>query len=710
MSDAGPLLQPEGASDSSYVSQFRAHLAEVRAHLVGVVGDDPPPSFILPTGYWTPSEKNVFFHSLSVYSRCRPDLVAASIGTKSVVDVCAYIDILDEAVARDGHLLQPRSDLPTALEVSNAWVLREENMAEDIIPLETSWERDNLLFQLEEEISAKKTLKAEASTMEEGSVETLETWERDRRRCWSQEDVLSKLESHHLKVMEHILNDAGSGDADVEEIRPEDQEAEPMDKPPPGVKPSDRDSQSLVVSNEMNDPFLLHLLGIPVPDQLSIKGSASQRHPETSLHVEIPHTTLPALSATSSPQRTSLNPLVLQPLDYPRSLSPDGDKETGIDQSSLSPASRRRVQKRLHMRRRRAAQRGEDVNVATGKLRPGRKVQKPKASTSRGKPSTAEPELDVSERDRDAPIEIDQNGGGTDLSSNLKPSEDALQKGEIDENEVDDSDASRGHRRNNSGITKPYKIKRDFETKGIDSDTLIDGNLGFFHLSTLSRLMTVYKSGYDIKGSDAATSISADTIRLFSVILAEFVTEVVHRSITLREQENSMKAGIKVYHQTSDDITAENVTHVLEMMGMTGLNKEQYFAQLLGDDIPTPLETKQTEDESEADDKDDSEHSQEDEDVHNDDAPLLEKSRVFPFLLPLHREIHPPLVTLPKSLLPHAPARPRSPAPADDHLMPVETDEEELFEELDDEMDIDRTDQVLAHEHENNLWKVYGGR
>ncbi|KAG5343003.1 hypothetical protein C0989_005954 [Termitomyces sp. Mn162] len=490
MSNAGPPLQPLCVSNSSYVSQFRAHLAEVRAHLTGVVGNNPPPSFIPPTGYWTPSEKNLFFHSLSVYSRLRPDLVAASIGTKSVVDVCAYIDILDEAIARDGRLLQQRSDLPSAIEVSHAWVLREENLAEDIIPLETSWERENLLLHREEEISAKRGLYAEAPAIEEGPVvETLEAWEHDRRRRWSQEDTLSKLECHHLKVMERILNDAESSDADVEETRPEDQGEEFPGKPPSGVKPSDRDFQSLVVSNGMIDPFLLQFSGIPVPDQPLLTGSASQRQPEASLHVEIPHDTPPALSVASSPQSSLPNPLIVQALNYHRSSSPDGGRDTGIDHSSLSPASRRRVQKRLHMRRKRAAQRGEDVNVATEKFRPGRKSQKSKFSKSRRKPRITESALDGCVGDEDDLMEDDQNGRGAASLTVLISAEDAFQKTDIDD-KGDSGDASRGHYRNDSGLTKPYKIKKDFETKGIDSDTLIDGNLGFFHLSTLSKLMT----------------------------------------------------------------------------------------------------------------------------------------------------------------------------------------------------------------------------
>lgn len=137
------------------------------------------------------------------------------------------------------------------------------------------------------------------------------------------------------------------------------------------------------------------------------------------------------------------------------------------------------------MRRKRASLRGEDVVVAITKLKPGRKA---KASRSRGK-QPIEPNVD--DRDEDALMEVDQGDGGAVMSANLVPREDGPKKAEIDDsNEEDHNEGSQGRRRSNGGITKPYRIKMDFETKGIDYKTLIDGNLGFFHLSTLSRLMT----------------------------------------------------------------------------------------------------------------------------------------------------------------------------------------------------------------------------
>lgn len=126
---------------------------------------------------------------------------------------------------------------------------------------------------------------------------------------------------------------------------------------------------------------------------------------------------------------------------------------------------------------------------------------------------------------------------------------------------------------NQSGLTKPYKIKKDFVTKGIDAEALIESNLGLFHLSTLNRFMgyvvsrlslhllsltfwflSWYKSGFDHTKSKAASSISADTIRLMTAIIVEFTTEVVHRTIIRGEQEKHMKGGIKVYGRIREEV------------------------------------------------------------------------------------------------------------------------------------------------------------
>jgi hypothetical protein len=87
-----------------YLTEHLAdHISSTRHHLTGKPEHPEPPyapSFHPPTGYWTPTEKALFFHALSVHSRLRPDLIAASIGTKSTVDVATYLSLLRQGATR----------------------------------------------------------------------------------------------------------------------------------------------------------------------------------------------------------------------------------------------------------------------------------------------------------------------------------------------------------------------------------------------------------------------------------------------------------------------------------------------------------------------------------------------------------------------------------------------------------------------------------
>src|SRR5258708_9479179 len=81
-----------------YLTEHLAdHISATRHHLTGAPKPPEPPyppSFHPPTGYWTSAEKAPFFRALTVYSRLRPDLIAASIGTQSTADVAAYLSLL----------------------------------------------------------------------------------------------------------------------------------------------------------------------------------------------------------------------------------------------------------------------------------------------------------------------------------------------------------------------------------------------------------------------------------------------------------------------------------------------------------------------------------------------------------------------------------------------------------------------------------------
>ncbi|KAF8804677.1 hypothetical protein BYT27DRAFT_7143352 [Phlegmacium glaucopus] len=124
-------------SSRSYVAQFRVHQEFVQAHLKGTLNDEQPllPAFFPPSSYWTSHEKDLFFHGLAVYSRFRPDLIAGSIKTKSTLDVCLYLDILQSASSSIPSEIHGsfRSSLKPAMEVSDRWIQNEEQIAEALI-------------------------------------------------------------------------------------------------------------------------------------------------------------------------------------------------------------------------------------------------------------------------------------------------------------------------------------------------------------------------------------------------------------------------------------------------------------------------------------------------------------------------------------------------------------------------------------------------
>lgn len=82
------------------------------------------------------------------------------------------------------------------------------------------------------------------------------------------------------------------------------------------------------------------------------------------------------------------------------------------------------------------------------------------------------------------------------------------------------------------------------------------------HLSlTLSHrtheiILRLYHEAHSPEGTKI-TDISADAIRLLGLILTDFVTHVVHRSILLREQEAHLKRQSKVWRLEGDDVSSQ---------------------------------------------------------------------------------------------------------------------------------------------------------
>lgn len=93
-----------------------------------------PYTVLPPSTIWSPEEKHRFFHALSRHSRLRPDLIAQEIGgSKSIVEVCVYLDALDQAVAEDSR---PSLKFPLAVDVPVKIIRFEENQSRILRKLE----------------------------------------------------------------------------------------------------------------------------------------------------------------------------------------------------------------------------------------------------------------------------------------------------------------------------------------------------------------------------------------------------------------------------------------------------------------------------------------------------------------------------------------------------------------------------------------------
>lgn len=433
MSNEDSPAESELNINSRYTSQFRQHLAQVQAHLVGNDGTALKPSYIPPTGYWTSSEKDRFFHALSIHSRFRPDLVAACVATKSVVDVCTYINALEEGLSKNRAVHSLRAEMEGSMEVSDSWVEWEGKRSADLVALECEWEDEILETQIGEIVDRCGANKGG----EDGSLSRLK-----------QEKTLRCLDLHQLRVMETILR---NGEAEIR--------FEPADHS--GI--SDRQ----LVTDDLIDPVLLELSGestpaIPAPD-ISLQTSDEL----------FPQAPLPA-----TPDH-NISPRISQP-DIPEDFE---DKNSNL--SELSPASRRRYQKRLYMRKKRAEMTGSEYVAVVTKLRPGRKAKerKPPKPRPRTYKTKTETKTNPPEDDPDGiPMNVDQT---TDDPTAPTENQDIIQSSDQEE----EGDLPEHAHCGKSGMTKPYKIKKEFVSQGIDVDVLLQGDLGLFHLSTMSRLM-----------------------------------------------------------------------------------------------------------------------------------------------------------------------------------------------------------------------------
>ncbi|KAI9430350.1 hypothetical protein H4582DRAFT_1818772, partial [Lactarius indigo] len=336
--------QPEAIYLTSHLD---THISATRHHFTGAPElPEPPyaPSYHPPTGYWTAAEKALFFHALSTHSRFRPDLIASSIGTKSVLDVMVYLGLLRDGArgftASRGAIA--RDQLPAAYEVSPALVALEDTHAAVLAATEPSRADETCAAaRAEAERTIRNGLRVRKGEGGRGAArdragqqarrEELERWRAEQESSWAREDTLARLDGIALQALDRILR--------VDEER----RAEGR--------------------------------GIPAP--------------QSGPPVTGPSTTVPpsrAMSPTTSEHRPTLAP-----------RNRDDDSEDVL--ANLSPASRRRAHKRLYMRRKRAEACGGVVQLDPMRLKPGRKASAT-SKNRRRRPSTPDTDGDAEQKRR----------------------------------------------------------------------------------------------------------------------------------------------------------------------------------------------------------------------------------------------------------------------------------------------------------------------
>ncbi|KAH9949838.1 hypothetical protein B0H21DRAFT_69621 [Amylocystis lapponica] len=787
MSDSASSPEPDAQDDEEadpiYLAHLTEHLNQVHSHLIGSDGNGPPPaSFFAPSAYWMTTEKEAFFHALAVHSRLRPDLIAAEVKTKNIVDVCNYLDLLEDGSARFPYVVA-RKDIPPALEVSDRWLALEEQKASAVIRTESGLEtqalkdsRDALVQARKNAIRARRGQARTASNERDREGEKVrrseyEKWLAEKKEEWRAGELLRSLDVAALKAIDRVLreDETARGPDALSIVVQEDSADAPAEPGQETVVPPARESQAStpVIDDALIDPVLLaesratstfddvSARSIPeVPESSQVSSLA----PAPSYALAKPH-----FQPTTPPfQSTSLLP------EPPRVNLPTADKITADPDAVLSPASRRRVRKRLWMRRKRSQATGGVVDESVGKLRPGRKAKRRRGVRK----TSVDPEGSQSD--------VDQGGSSQATASreNASASSQDVNAGWEREGAADGGDPSahdEGETRHPhpSGSTRPYKVRAQLGELGYDAQKLHEEGLGLLHLGGLGKVMRLYNRLHDVS-PNVGSEISAETIRLLYAHVVNFTTKVVHRVVVSREQERAAKMHTKVWRVAGKQvITTANVEHALSLLGSDNLSKKTHFGGLLhrldleededeiaaadkqqhrgrsrkrksakGKEVARPQKqrTRRPEkahtdddmnsesDDSKSEDSDNSEPSGQEKDDDDTSTGVADAGEDTARMSSLHRNIFAPSVRLPSyasalssnpgymdasCYMPKPAPTPHTLSPeviAEDELVPDELDMDALLAELLEEEELDKCDRILEEIYEKGLFVKFTAR
>ena len=288
---------------------------------------------------------------------------------------------------------------------------------------------------------------------------------------------MGRLEAPHLLVLDGILRE--SEEAMKEKSKSREGSATAVTLTEHGVEGSPRardvqvsgQSDRIAVpqgtsntpespSNAVIDPVLLALSGGAdpagrqsgrVPNESTLTSCAPAHDPVRGPPL-LPNASSQPASVGVSYQPGTSNMFTF-PQDNATPTHPDPNVNVESDVMMFSPRSRRRIQKRLYMRRKRALrENGAEGGIDTGieKLKPGKK-----AKTERRETPVVSTPVPCSEAPSDAEVELPENTS----------------------------------KKNRPGLTLPYKLKAQFAELGIGAAYLRGKGMDLLNLGALGRLM-----------------------------------------------------------------------------------------------------------------------------------------------------------------------------------------------------------------------------
>ena len=567
------------------------HLSHFLKHTSSPCLETFPASFIEPYAYWSHAEKASFFKSLARHSRWKPDLIAEDIGgSKNVADICSYISLLEQASGREPRKRRKRDTYPIAYDVSEEWITMENEAADELCGKDAEWQEAASKRRRTQELKElKNSLRNGLATGYAGgdgvltwsqiikrsrqpSNEENEAWEerfkvrkRELADQWEREKILSSLDGRYLKTMDIMLGTLesmnednameGGGQLGHEDLA-RDRGAQlgvSMSSDFAHDVATDRLSGLMSSGNDISlqiDPVLLAI----------DRSIANAQMP--SVHLSDKHHGPVGSSSQGSKSAVSL-PLRAQPRVSPPSRpSPNLPPEIPRD---MSPASRRRLRKRLWTRRKRAMESGlpvSEVSMDTGKLKRGRKT-KTKPLCEEG---------DKAREDDSDTQEVDYPGA-PEVSSHFPTTQGPTMNKVEDQDEGSDSCPKR----------KPYGWSK-LITRQVTGETLRADGMDLFHLEKFVNIMRYGDAPVDVHlylilirfiwqcpsllgrvhsladgagsidelddGYQGPSALSYPLLRLFHACIIQFVTRLVAYTILHKDVETRQKRRIRGIFQT----------------------------------------------------------------------------------------------------------------------------------------------------------------